>query len=106
MEQKCAVCGESNPKFSFPLTKKDGKWIVTPVCSKCKTGLSSEAFHAGRSIRFFSLAGSLKEAARRNDTALKFQPFLDAFTKAGVSAKDYDRDNGDKRKTKPKAKAK
>ena len=104
MEHICAVCGGSNPRHSLPLTKKDGKWVVTPVCDKCKAGLMSEAFHADRSIRFFSLAESLREVEQRNSNILRYRPFLDAFSKARTSAKTV-RDNGDKRKILAKAKS-
>ena len=98
----CVVCGGKNPKFSLPLTKKDGEWVLNPVCGGCKAGLMAEAHAEGRSIRIFSLAGSEIEAAKRNGNVLKFRPFLDAFAKANVSVDTYRKD-GDKREQLAKA---
>jgi hypothetical protein len=99
----CVVCGGSNPKFALPLTKENGKWVVKdPICAKCRGGLLSEAYAQGKSIRIFSLAGSLKEAEERNANTLKFTPFLNAFARA-ERRPVAPGGNGDKRKLEVKA---
>lgn len=77
----CVVCGTGDPKFALPLVKEDGKWMVKPVCSKCRGGLMGEAYSQGKSIRIFSLAGSLNEADSRNANSHLFMPFLSAFAR-------------------------
>ena len=99
----CVVCGVSNPKFALPLTKEGGKWVVKPLCAKCRSGLLSEARAQGKSIRIFSLAGSLKEAESRNFNAQKFTPFLSAFARAETRSVSSN-SNGSKRKLEVKAK--
>jgi len=98
----CVVCGGSNPKFALPLTKEDGKWVAKPICAKCRGGLLSEAYAQRKSIRIFSLAGSLKEAEERNANTLKLTPFLDAFARAQARPVSHN-GNGDKRKLEVKA---
>jgi len=99
----CAVgTGCDEPKFSLPLIKKGGKWVVTPVCGKCKSALTSEAYAQRKSIRFFSLTGSLKEAEERNANIPKLTPFLDAFARAERRPVSHN-GNGDKRKLEVKA---
>lgn len=98
----CVVNGCDDPKFALPLTKEDGKWVVKPVCAECKAALMSEAYHEGKSIRFFSLIGSLAEAERRNANAHKLTPFLTAFAKAERRPVSHN-GNGDKRKLEVKA---
>jgi hypothetical protein len=99
----CAVSTEcEEPKFSLPLTRKGGKWVVTPVCAKCKSALMSEAYAQGKTIRFFSLAGSLVEAEKRNANTPKLTPFLDAFARAERRPVSHN-GNGDKRKLEVKA---
>lgn len=97
----CVVNGCNDPKFALPLTKEDGKWVVKPVCAECKAALMSEAYHEGKSIRFFSLTGSLAEAERRNANAHKLTPFLTAFARE-IEARPVIRKNGDKRNFKAK----
>lgn len=100
----CVVGTEcDDPKFALPLTKEDGKWVVKPVCAECKAALLSEAYHEGKSIRFFSLTGSLEEAERRNANAHKLTPFLTAFARE-IQARPVIRKNGDRRKLEARAK--
>ncbi len=99
----CVICGYEHPKFALPLVKEDGKWVVKPLCAKCRGGLLSEAYAQGKSIRIFGLAGSLKEAETRNANAGKFTPFLDVFARA--ERRPISRNgNGDRRKLEVKAK--
>lgn len=93
----CVVCGNGDPRFALPLTKEEGTWVVKALCVKCRSGLLSEARAQGKSIRLFSLTGSLKEAENRNFNAQKFTPFLSAFARQ-IDAKSSVRKNGDKRK--------
>lgn len=98
----CVVCGGDDPRFALPLTKEEGTWVVKALCSKCRGGLLSEAHAQSKSIRIFSLAGSLKEAESRNFNAKKFTPFLSAFARE-IEVKSAVRKNGDKRKLAVKA---
>jgi hypothetical protein len=98
----CVVCGGSNPKFALPLTKEDGKWVVKPICAKCRGGLLSEAYAQRKTMRIFGLAGSLREAEERNANTLKLTPFLDAFARAERRPVSHN-GNGDKRKLEVKA---
>ncbi len=99
----CAICGYEHPKFALPLTKEDGKWVVKPVCAKCRGGLMSEAYAQGKSIRIFGLTGSLKEAESRNVNADKFTPFLSAFARE-LDSRPVTKSNGDRRKFEAKRK--
>jgi hypothetical protein len=77
----CTICGAENPKYSLPLTKEDGKWVVKPICGKCRRLLLGEAEAAGKVIRLYDLEGSLSEASWRNAEMGKITPFLEAFAR-------------------------
>ena len=84
MAEKCVVCGYSQPRFSFPLVRgKSGAWEVTPVCGRCRRKLEAEAKLAGKSIVFYGLESSVKQAESRNAERVSYKPFLDAFAKTG-----------------------
>ena len=80
----CVVCGFKEPRFAFPLVR-DGKgaWEAKPVCGRCRRTLEAEAKLAGKSITFYGLEGSVKQAESRNAERDAYQPFLDAFAKSG-----------------------
>lgn len=80
----CVVCGYGKPRFAFPLTReKNGSWQAKPVCGRCRRTLEAEAKLVGKSITFYGLEGSLKQAESRNAERVSFRPFLDAFARAG-----------------------
>lgn len=78
----CTVCKSDNPTFSFALKREKGKWVVTPVCRKCRRALIAEARAAKKFIPFYGLEASIREAEKRNAERASFRPFLDAFAKA------------------------
>lgn len=84
MADGCVVCGFDKPRFAFPLKRgKSGAWEVQPVCGRCRRTLEAEAKLAGKSITFYGLEGSLRQAESRNAKRVVYRPFLDAFAKAG-----------------------
>ncbi|MFH0803659.1 MAG: hypothetical protein V1877_00890 [Candidatus Tagabacteria bacterium] len=91
----CAICGAENPKYSLPLTKEDGKWVVKPICGKCRRLLHGEAEAVGKVIRTYDLEGSLREASWRNAEMGKITPFLEAFARTTNGSV---RNNGNKKK--------
>jgi len=73
-------------KHSLALRKEGGKWVITPVCLRCRGELISQAKKEGKFLPFYELEMSAKEAAKRNEETAMYRPFLDKFAKA-VSSK-------------------
>ncbi len=73
-------------KFSLPLKrdKKSGAWFVTPVCSGCRKSLEREARAQGKTIQFYGLEGSKREAERRNAETQSLRAYLSDFAKPRV----------------------
>jgi hypothetical protein len=88
MTDVCSIPGCGKPAtFSFPLKKdKERQWVVIPICQRCRVALEREARAEGKTIQFYGLEGSKREAERRNAETLTFQPFLKAFAKVEVKA--------------------
>jgi len=84
MADSCVVCGFDKPRFAFPLVRgKNGAWEVKPVCRRCRRTLEAEAKLVGKSITFYGLEGSLRQAESRNAERVAYRPFLDTFAKTG-----------------------
>lgn len=78
----CIVCGASDPTYSLPVTKDNGKWVVKPLCDKCRRGLLTEAKAEGKTLMIYGLSGSIGEAGKRNANIGKYKPILEAYAKA------------------------
>jgi hypothetical protein len=80
MTDLCSIpgCGQE-ATFSLPLKRKNGEWATTPICRRCRAALAREARAAGKTIQFYGLEGSKREAEKRNAETLSFKPFLAAF---------------------------
>jgi len=84
----CSIpgCGQQ-ATLSLPLKKdKSGKWFATPVCKRCELSLKREARAAEKTLQFYGLEGSKREAERRNAESQSLRVFLSDFAKPRVKA--------------------
>lgn len=73
-------------RHSLALRRERGAWVTTPVCLKCRGELIRQAKAEKRFLPFYGLEASEAEAAKRNQEAMKFRPFLEKFGKARQAA--------------------
>lgn len=79
---------KGEPKFTLPLKrdKATGLWSAPLVCSGCRKSLEREARAQGKTLRFFGLEGSRREAEKRNADTQSFRVFLSDFARSAVKA--------------------
>lgn len=90
MTESCNILPgcKGEAKFTLPLKrdKKSGLWSATLVCSGCRKSLEREARAQGKTLRFFGLEASKREAQKRNAEVQSLRVFLSDFAKPAVKA--------------------
>lgn len=86
------------PKFTLALKrdKATGLWSAPLVCSGCRNSLEREMRAQGKTLRFFGLEGSKREAEKRNAETSSLRVFLSDYATPKVKA--------ELKKVQPKAK--
>lgn len=79
---------KGEPKFTLSLKrdKVTKLWSAPLVCSGCRKSLEREMRAQGRTLRFFSLEASKREAEKRNAEVQSLRVFLSEFAKPEVKA--------------------
>jgi hypothetical protein len=77
-----------SPKFTLPLRrdKVTRLWSLTLVCGGCRKSLEREARAQGKTLQFYGLEGSKREAVKRNAETQSLRVFLSDFAKPEVKA--------------------
>lgn len=90
MTDSCSILPGCKGVAEFTLAlkrdKKSGLWLATLVCSRCRKSLEREARTQGKTIKFFGLEGSKREAEKRNTESQSLCVFLSEFAEPAVKA--------------------
>lgn len=76
------------PKFTLALKrdKVTKLWSAPLVCSGCRKSLEREMRTQGKTLRFFGIDGSKREAEKRNAEIQSLRVFLSDFAKPEVKS--------------------